>query len=124
MDIILPPMLGRMYMCMYIVRKHLLTQSRYSVLKKREKPLLLYTCRLQIQRTSSVLLYAKKKHCNDVFSVRTIDFQANIYKIREERNDKWSRLVVSRRAFDRVACSRCCISSAMQCKLPYVCTLK
>jgi len=34
-----------------------------------------------------VVMYANKKHNNDVFSVRN-DFEANIFRICEERNDK------------------------------------
>ena len=34
-----------------------------------------------------------------MFPVRTSDFQTNISKICEERNDKWGRLVASRLAF-------------------------
>ena len=43
--------------------------------------------------------YVNKKRGNDVFPVRTSDFQTNITKICEERNDKWGRLVASRLAF-------------------------
>ena len=40
----------------------------------------------------------KKKHGNDVFPVRTSDFETNFGKICEERNDKWGRLVACRLA--------------------------
>ena len=46
-----------------------------------------------------VVKYVNKKCGNDVFPVRTSDFQTNISKICEERNDKWGRLVASRLAF-------------------------
>lgn len=40
-----------------------------------------------------------KKRSVDVFPVRTSDFQSNISKICEERNDVWGKLVASRLAF-------------------------